>query len=473
MALKNDLAGFAAVALLVATGVPAGGQERRLEKIEGRSEEMAKALAQQEAARLEKHGLRDGMMLDKESAHAADGLLPPEILKFYKTGDFYNPIMRYPAEKWWEGPEWDKASAENATAIDLDAQNNLIDKKTGKFPGNMQGWPFPNIDAKDPKAAVKIYWNNQIAIWHGIGNSAFYLNITMLNRTGVDRNLRVFTYQNHWIAAPPRLVAAENPQHVLEESLTVVEGPQDVYGTAQLGIRFSDDKQDLNWAYVPALRRVRETSPANRSDGFLGSDISQDDGAYFDGKVTNFDFKLVGESEILCPADPVSLQGVYPKRLPSPAYPGGWRDFTRPDMSASGFTKAGWKGVPWAPADQSLVLRPVWIIEAIPHDRYYLYGKIELIIDKQSFEGCYNRKWSWQGELLHDYMSNHNLPLPQDNPDGTTDYFDAGLVIYRSGVNFKMDRASNVNFPADTWIDREVKFPAKWFDYQSLSRFGK
>ncbi len=123
--------------------------------------------------------------------------------------------------------------------------------------------------------------------------------------------------------------------------------------------------------------------------------------------------------------------------------------------------------------DQVLVLRPVWIIDLTPKDRYYLYGKIQLAIDKLTWEGCYNRKWSWKGELLHDYISNHNLPLPQKNPDGTVDYFDAGLVIYRSGVNFKLDRASNVNFPADVWIDRNVKFPANWFDYQSLNRFGK
>jgi len=44
----------------------------------------------------------------------------------------------------------------------------------------------PARDPKDPKAAVKVYWNNQIKIWHGIGNSAFYLNITMLNRNGVN-----------------------------------------------------------------------------------------------------------------------------------------------------------------------------------------------------------------------------------------------------------------------------------------------
>jgi hypothetical protein len=43
-------------------------------------------------------------------------------------------------------------------------------------------------------------------------------------------------------------------------------------------------KRDSSWSYVPALRRVRAVSPANRSDGFLGSDVSQDDGRFFDGK---------------------------------------------------------------------------------------------------------------------------------------------------------------------------------------------
>ena len=59
------------------------------------------------------------------------------------------------------------------------------------------------------------------------------------------------------------------------------------------------DQRDSIWAFVPALRRVRQVSPANRSDGFLGSDMTQDDGAYFDGKVQDFTWKLVGEQDLL------------------------------------------------------------------------------------------------------------------------------------------------------------------------------
>jgi len=46
--------------------------------------------------------------------------------------------------------------------------------------------------------------------------------------------------------------------------------PADLQGTAALNYRFHDPKKrDAAWVYVPALRRVRAVSPANRSDGYL------------------------------------------------------------------------------------------------------------------------------------------------------------------------------------------------------------
>ena len=50
--------------------------------------------------------------------------------------------------------------------------------------------------------------------------------------------------------------------------------------------------------------RVRAVSPANRSDGFLGSDMSQDDGPFFDGKPEDFEWKLVGKRDGLRIVDP-------------------------------------------------------------------------------------------------------------------------------------------------------------------------
>ena len=38
------------------------------------------------------------------------------------------------------------------------------------------------------------------------------------------------------------------------------------------------------------------------------------------------------------------------------------------------------------------------MLEGVPHDRYYLYGKLELWIDAESWIGSFNRKFSWKGE---------------------------------------------------------------------------
>ncbi len=54
--------------------------------------------------------------------------------------------------------------------------------------------------------------------------------------------------------------------------------------------------------------------------------------------------------------------------------------------------------VAWAPVNFVLVQRPLWVIEGVPRDPYYLYGKIQLNIDKENFRGAWNRKFNWEGD---------------------------------------------------------------------------
>ena len=53
-------------------------------------------------------GLQPGMMLDQSTAVLAKGLLPPEILKHYESGEFANRIAdNYPANGGTHGPDFD------------------------------------------------------------------------------------------------------------------------------------------------------------------------------------------------------------------------------------------------------------------------------------------------------------------------------------------------------------------------------
>lgn len=75
---------------------------------------------------------------------------------------------------------------------------------------------------------------------------------------------------------------------------------------------------------------------------------------------------------------------------------GGWRETLR-KVPTSGFDDPNWNGVPWAPIGPERAKRKMWIIEGVPRDKYYLYGKIQLYIDEETFQGAWNRKFSWSG----------------------------------------------------------------------------
>jgi hypothetical protein len=423
-----------------------------------------------EAKRKAEVGITPGSWLNKETASLAEGLMPPEVLEFYKKGDYSNKVLDWPDGLYKVDEEFAKASAENEKNLDVNADGLMIDKKTGKYPEYVYGHPFPKIDKSDPKAATKIVWNVLYLIYSHLTSSRFNVNLAFLNRDQLDRVLSLKVYYAYWDAQRKPYIPKANPQNLLQQYIAAAESPADVYGTTNLTWRFKGEKRDLLWAYVPALRRIRSVSPANRSDGFLGSDITQDDGPFFDGKPTEFEWKLAGEGEMLRFADPYSMKGDL-KRETQPD--GSVRTYIQ-DIQIYGAEKPDWKGVTWAPVAPVLVKRPVWIIDGVPKDKYYLYGKIQLVVDKEMFQGIYNRKFDWKGELLQDYIPTGLNTAAYKVADGFTEYFWAGQVTYFSGLNFRNDRATNVNFGTKgSYIEQHVTFPDNFFDYQSLYRFGK
>ena len=75
-------------------------------------------------------------------------------------------------------------------------------------------------------------------------------------------------------------------------------------GTNILLWRYRDERMDSTFAYVPAIRRVRRMSPANRSDAFLGSDFCVDDAWGYGGKINAFTWKVIKKTDQLLPCLP-------------------------------------------------------------------------------------------------------------------------------------------------------------------------
>jgi hypothetical protein len=242
--------------------------------------------------------LKPGDVLGPDNYQAAEGLLPPEILKHYQTGDYKNVIVDYPVgNSKWE-PAWKDATEKNAGQLDVDDVGTVIFKGSGKQPDYLYGFPFPNIDPNDPKAAVKVVWNQFLSYWSG-GSSFNVARVTMLQPKGIDRDIHADGYFNFWDGQAEKY-RKPNPNNLQSQFLGVTTFPTDLQGTSSLSWRYRDaNKRDSVWAFVPALRRVRAVSPANRSDGYLGSDISGDDGFFFDGKPEDFEWKLIGKRDAL------------------------------------------------------------------------------------------------------------------------------------------------------------------------------
>jgi hypothetical protein len=410
-----------------------------------------------------------GTKVDQTNVDQVKDLLPPEIHAHYKKGDYTNAIVEFPTSRWGWDDGFEAATKRNGEQLGLDEHKSPVDKTTGKRPDYIQGLPFPDIREEDPDAGYKVLWNMAYAYYTG-GNSHNWTLLNWVSRSGVERSAVQDVYFLYYDGQPKHYAPPKNPQNLLFQFLALTISPADLQGTAALGYRFKDPtKRDLSWAYVPALRRVRAVSPANRSDGFLGSDQSQDDGFFFDGKPEDFQWKVVGHREGLRLVDPYSVAGdVRRKPLPN----GGWRTVSWNNDRTVGYQVKDWKGVPWAPVEAALAKRRFWILEGVPKDKYYLYGKLELWIDDVSWQGAWNRKFSWRGELLNVY---------QVMGFATEDYNEkerwwGSTMSFQLSENVKADRAtvSGMNGPGEEPAnDRRVPLEPSFFDYQTLNRFGK
>jgi hypothetical protein len=415
--------------------------------------------------------LKDGDVLGPANWAEAKGLLPDEILDHYRQGDYVNAILdiNKPGYLSLQLPaDFQQATRANAGLYALSDAGSIVEKRTGQQPPYVFGLPFPDIDPQDPRAGTKIVWNYFYANWYG-DNTHFLTELVMLSPAGVDRRLSTDVYTLMYDGAADARGRA-NPNNLLSQTMARVTFPADLAGTTSLTWRFRDgDKHDSLWTYVPGLRRARQVSALNRSDGFLGSDISLDDGAFFDGKPEDFVFRLVERTEQLVLVDPYSVRGEGEIVAVSG---GGWRIVWK-DVPRIGADAPDWRGLPWAPVSAVLVRRPVWVVEATPRDPNYLFGRIVLRFDAETYQGSFTTKFDRAGTLMMSYQAATGSYY---SGDGGQTYIPAGGIAVRISENFLYKRATAVLFPPrrqENPADYRIPLSPDQFNADALIRFGK
>ncbi|HZR82666.1 MAG TPA: outer membrane lipoprotein-sorting protein [Candidatus Binatia bacterium] len=415
--------------------------------------------------------LRDGEVLGASNWQAAQGLLPDEILEHYRRGEYANPVIdlsRPGLVPIANPPQLEQATRANRDRYAVDGRNSLVDVATGEPAVGIRGLPFADIEPNDPQAAAKIVWNNLYAAYYR-GDSRFLTQLVMIGRRGIERRIGTEVLMRVYDGSPES-AGRDNPNQLVMQSLARVVTPADLNGTISLTWRYrSGDQPDALWTYVPGLRRPRQVNPLNRSDGFLGSDMSLDDGPFFDGKPESFTFRLVGREEMLALVDPFSTRGDADlMALPDGGYRVVWKDVPR-----IGADDPSWKGLPWAPVSAALARRTMWIVEAVPKDPNYLFGRIVLRIDAENYRGSWATKYDRAGKPLMSYQTSNG---PFQSPDGGKTWIPGGGVPVQIAENLVDRRATAIVFPSadrNNPSDFRIATAPEAFDPQVLTQSGK
>jgi hypothetical protein len=402
-----------------------------------------------------------GAVLDASNAATAAELLPPEIVARYQAGEYRNTVAAWPTTPAF-APDFIEATKKNQATLATNERGTILDGPGGTRARGVYGLPF-KIDPADPHAGVKAIWNAYYSLWR-VASTEDMLALDWVGKKGLERQAVMEARTLYYEGVPKSHAPKQNPLDLAAQQHAIVTSPADLNGTASLLWRFHDpDKEDESWTYVPALRRVRKISPTNRSDGFLGSDLSQDDGSFFDGKPESFTWKLVGEREGYVLADPASLTGTVKRTAHQDGYAEEWS----PSQKVVGYQDQSWTGVGWAPIAPVLVRRKLWVVEAVPRDPFYLFKRIEIALDQETFQGVWSRKFDAQGGLLRSlqFLVYAAQPTPTGEP------MPASSMGYIGAVNVKSNRAT-IAGTAPPGASRHLRRLALDAGFFSLDRLG-
>ncbi|MBI4515638.1 MAG: DUF1329 domain-containing protein [Deltaproteobacteria bacterium] len=336
-----------------------------------------------------------GDVVTKDNVDKVKELISPGLEWCVRHG-MQMKIVPYKKIEW--NREFREATEKYSSQVKLAADGRSLE-------GHVAGLPFPKLDANDPQLALKIMWNyeykpyvtddedlrNFDADTGPVGDGPM-----QVERHFLLDHLRLLLYNGRLIVDPKP--TRPNPDQVRgKSSLHPILEPFDLKGVGSTSIRYLNaDRQDDTWLYLPTLRRVRRLSSAQRSDALFGQDTDVDSYGGYAGQIPWFDWKYLGEKEVL---------GSYHSENFPVKYCEGGGDFIFCDT---------WEK------------RKVWVVEGVSKLPQYAYGKRVLFIDQETyliaFSDIYDRtgnlwkvwvnQWSFKKRATGSYGAEYADEMP-------------------------------------------------------------
>lgn len=308
-----------------------------------------------------------GDVVDSTNWQNVQDLLPDSVLNWVKKGDLVLSIgkLNYDPNDYWTEAALGSLEG-NKGKYEVSEKGLIVEAATGQTPQHLIGIPFPEVDVKHPRAAYKVMYN-RMCYGYTLGNSYYPMRAIWVGRAGYEREVQA-AFWTYPMIGHPSTKKEDNSDLIEKFSIVQVVAPYDIAGTNVLTWRYLDDRQDMTYTFVPAIRRVRRMSPANRSDAYLGTDLCVDDGYGYDGKIGAVDWMPVKQREALVPFLDENPQPLELNKKGEVLSTGAIKDIVY------GYQAKNWKGAPWAPTNVLWVKRDVLVLEFKPKDPYYNYG---------------------------------------------------------------------------------------------------
>jgi outer membrane lipoprotein-sorting protein len=362
--------------------------------------------------------LKPGDTIGPSNWRRVEDMVAPHLLNRIKGGLTFQikpPKIYTPPKEYLEATE--KYSAQ----VRLGANGELLNY--------VAGLPFPKIDGKDPQAGPKLAWN---FYWRWLGDDFKTGGATKegtilrlaIERDGSERRADLVSYTifpRTRYTLPPK-PAIPGYEHIDWSQIRIDSYPRDTSGTTTLEFRYADpNRPDDLYLYIPSIRRIRRATTTQRCQTLAPSEFTLDDINSFNAKITDFNYKLLGEKKVLTNFEE---QGLPFRRKPGD----------------------------YVPLDEKWEVQEVYVLEITPKDPSYCYPKKIVWVDKVTWESVSVQMWDRKGEYWKETFA---FRTPVKLPDGR-EVWSVGTVVIHNVQNGRTTlvtavRSYNKGYPASMW----------------------
>jgi hypothetical protein len=405
------------------------------------------------------------------------GLIPDELVPYVVDGfdDLKMTIVApgvYPAH-----PKYVEATVKFACQATL-GENGIIENYTAGQPFPYSEWAKEatnhacDLTEDDPQFALKLAWNVNYR-WQGPGlNLPHWGFSNMRNRGKETWRIAQGEYRRTYFSHRADLLPGS---HQLDEGTSVewaeffdVKTPFDLRGTMFLLYRYTSDKEDDTWAYIPALRRVRRIAATQKSDSLLGTEFTLEDFYIFAGYVADHQWEFQGESTKLGPMN--TKRSCFPSVI-------GAAEASR----ETGMTRLGnddeWNHCNFGPyqalafVDETWQKRSAFQLDDVPRQKGHPYSRKKIWYDKETLMPLYSIMYDRAGKPYR--IINSIFRWSEDSATPANKGMQVLNYAHIMVVNVQNENSHAGQFDNPNAVEFSIADSKKYYDTTRLKRKGR